>query len=856
MHACVIFAAGFILFTMSFCCHGEEAPKKNSCTNLAIGKPCAMTPAPNYKLCKHKADNRWLTDGKIYEGAGPFWIQKGSVGWQDLFFVKITVDLGETKPINGIGFHSAFDGPVNVKWPNSIAVFMSENDKDYAFVTDLIDPNWENDGLPPKFSPWNGQHKVIYWYRKGGLQTRGRFVTFLATMSSMYLFCDEVEVLRGEEKSIAPVTPRATIKVEDLTSYVSFRNYFFEDIKRIRHNAGSLGDKARKDVETKIARLESKSADADMTLLRSPGYRATVPLNDLHRELFRINAEALRLTGAPSLVVWHKHRWDPLEAAEIPESAIPKAGWERIFSSIGFFETMFGKLPELELELMNNEYRAEVLNLTNTRPEEQEIGIYFQNLPGGRMPSYIRVHQVEYAATSGGKSGTIIADALPEAEKDDNGYKIRIPSGMTRQVWFGVHPEGMKAGVYRGTVVVAPKGSLKQRKAAFNLTVAPFQFPDRPRLSLILPDYVDKPYGFKCMTDANVKIAIKDLKAHFMDTPYGHPWSACYPNKDAFDAEGKLVGPLQTKGFDEWVSLWKGARRYGLYLGYYNALPDFAAGEPIGSERFNRKIAQWSAAFAEHAEKKGIPPERIILHLLDEPSTAEQYRLNTSWAKAIKQGCPRFRLMVDPYRRGEPPPEEAAMLEEFNIICVIITLYDKTDIPDRMLNAGRSRGKELYLNNSPGGMDSTRLLDPYYYHLLLAWHCWKHGATMMSTWDYWNTRARSAWNEIGLEEPSYGLVYTTDNSITGGKHFEAIREGIEDYEYLAMLKDKTEEAKKTGKKPETVEKAETFLRNVPKQVADQYDRSKRLWNVEKDRAAADAARHRILELMKELAGVE
>jgi len=808
--------------------------------NIALGKPYTLDPKPNYERSSDKGDLTQLTDGTIYDGNGQLWLQKETVGWVHKYRVKITVDLGELRSIGGIGIHAGFDGPMNVQWPSSIAVFVSDNDKNYEFLTELVNPAWQNEGLPDELNPLDHcakEKNISWWYRDGGLRARARYVVFMAT-TPLYFFCDEIEITEGGDKE--QVQPSGKIAKEDLGAYVAVRLCFEGSINGIRRNAASLPEETRKILETEISGVEAKLAGMDWeALFRSPGYRAMAPLNDLHRELFRINAEALRMRGAPPLVVWHKHRWDPLEAIEVPKNMMTQTGWKRMLSRLGLFE----KLPELKLELMNGEYRAETLNLTNVKPEDQEVNIFFENLPGGKTPSYIRVHQVEFVVTK----DKMIADALPEAEKDVNGYKIRIPSGMTRQVWFGIHPDGITAGAYNGRIVIIPKGCLRRRRVEFNLAIAPFKFSERPKLSFYLWDYTDQPYGFAGMTDANVKLAIDDMKAHFVDTPFAHAGSACYPDKDAFDAEGKLVGKLKTEGFDDWVSRWKEARYYGLYLG--NNPPDFVANETPGSERFNRKIAQWSAAFAEYAEKKGIPPERIMLHLYDEPSFTEHYRLNTLWAKAIKQGCSRFRLFVNS-ACDKPVLELVEMLEQYNVISPMFPLCG---ISETLKMESIKPTKELHLNNSHG--DTTRLLDPYYYHLLLAWHCWKNGATGMSTWNYWNYPL-SAWNEVMLEPPSYGLVYTTENSVTSGKHWEALREGIEDYEYLAMLKNKMEQAKKNGKNQAIIVEAETFLHNAPKQVAGSYDRVKRLWRVEKDRTAADAARHQVLRLLQKMEDAE
>ena len=845
-HARAVFTVGFIMLMTSFCCNGEETLKKYSGANMAFGKPYVLTPEPNYKLCRDDEDSRQLTDGVVYSGSNALWTQKGTVGWDSARYAVVTVDLGKMEPIDGVRFHSAFDGPHNVQWPSSIGAYVSEDGKDYVFVKELVDPAWKSDGLPPEFSPWEGQHKISYWYGAEGLATKGRFVRFVARGPSPYLFCDEVEVIRGTD-DLLKAPPKGYRVANHLPAYLAVYPYLAQDMAGVRKNAARLSEEQKRTVEKRLAEVESQMADIKMDEFQVPGYRAVAPLNAVHRKIFEINGEALRLRRAPSLIVWHKHRWDPLEATEVPENILPAKWWQRVFSFAGLSGSLSGELPVLGIELMDNEYRSEVLNLTNTRQNEQEINISFQNFPGGKLPPYIRIHQVEYVATAQGK---MIADALPEAEKNDNGYKIRIPSGMTRQVWFGVHPEGIKPGVYRAAIIVAPKGCRMQRKVAFNLTVAPFRFPDHPRLSLWTWDYTDKPYGFNCMTDANVKLAIEDMKAHFVDRPYGHPQSACYPDKNAFDADGNLIGPLRTEGFDEWVSNWKDARYYALYLG--NDLPDFVANEPLGSDRFNQKIAQWAAAFGKYADKKGIAPERIVLHLFDEPLNAEQYRLNTLWGKAIKQGCPRFKLFTDVRgeRSGWDSPELDEMLQVHDIICP--HLPSCGIVPDKVKAMVQGNAKQFSLYSCEG---PARMFDPYYYHLLQAWHCRQNNAVGMGFWNYWDyykTPMASAWNEVVASDVSFGMVYTDKDSVTSGKHWEAVREGVEDYEYLDILRDRIEEVKKSGQESDVIREAEAFLRDAPERVAGDYDKGKMSWSIEKDRTMADTARLQILRLLQKL----
>ena len=470
---CAIYWAGLIMAMTSFCCNGEEPMNKPSGTNIALGKPYVMTPAPNYKLCKDEGDSRQLTDGAVYADGGSLWTQKGTVGWHGVQFAMITVDLGNVEPIDGVRFHSAFDGTNNVQWPSSIGVYVSEDGKDYVFAKELVDPAWKDDGLPPELSPFSGQHTVQYWYRAEGLATKGRFVSFVGRSPSFF-FCDEVEVLRGADDLLKELLKGK--RLGDLSAYVYIvQPYLAQDMAGVRKNAAGLSEERKKMVEQRLADVELQMARMTMDEFQTPGYRAVAPLNAVQRKIFEINGEVLRLRKAPPLLVWHKHRWDPLEATEVPAIVMPQSWWKRIFSSVEWLpENQSVKSPELALELMNGEYRSEVLNLTNTKQEEIEARIWFRNLPGGRAPEYIRLHSVEYVAAR----EKMIADALPEAKKDGNGYMARIPAGMTRQIWIALHPQDLKAGTYPGEVVI--ENGKKAQSFGFVMKISPERFPDHP----------------------------------------------------------------------------------------------------------------------------------------------------------------------------------------------------------------------------------------------------------------------------------------------------------------------------------------------------------------------------------------
>lgn len=799
--------------------------------NLAKNKTCTLTPPPNHELCKDPEDHRQLTDGTTYTGPLQLWTQKTTVGWrtsseQKMVQADITVDLERVEPIGEVSFHTAFDGPLNVYWPLSIKVLVSENGSEFAFCRDLANPLWEDElGAPVGAN----EQKLVFHRFSAPINAKGRYVRLIAQSTRM-LFCDEIEIFRGDESLSAPRFTEKTITdikafLKDSLLRDKISGTLLRDIERVKRNASNLPSRENDGVNPLLAQLQKKTETEEQKL--SNPNKAVAPLNEIHRDILRVNAKILKLEGYPTLVPWHKNRWAPLVATEKPPPIPLKA-------------------PSLAVTMMKNEYRAETLNLTNTTEKDLDVEISFAGLPGGTTPDYISVHQVEFVGT---QMGGMIADPLIPAKKTTDACKIVVPSGMTRQIWLSFHPQEIAAGFYHGSVIIKA-GVLPPMTVPLNLHLYPFQFPSQPRLSLAMFDYTDKPYGFKNTTDQNVHLAIKDMREHFVDTAYGHRTSACWPEKDDFDTEGNLVKPLRTTGFDDWVDRWKGIRRFHLYTG--NDLKNFC-GEPMGTPRFNRMVEQWAAAFAKHIRMHGIKTEHVALHLFDEPMKDDQFSMNFTWGKAIKAGAPDLPLFTDTSAFKNPGEDFKQMIGIHDIICPgLPECGEITDSIRTISQSGKNKSKQFWLYSCWG---PARLFDPYYYHRLQAWHCWRNGAIGMAFWNYWNdykNKNCAEWNEFSENEKSYGVSYTTPDSVTAGKHWEAIREGVEDYEYLHMLSSKIENLK--GKSPSLpdLSKAEQLLSAAPSLVAGQYELKALLWSYNKDRTAADQARIRILEALEKL----
>jgi hypothetical protein len=144
------------------------------------------------------------------------------------------------------------------------------------------------------------------------------------------------------------------------------------------------------------------------------------------------------------------------------------------------------------------------------------------------------------------------------------------------------------------------------------------------------------------------------------------------------------------------------------------------------------------------------------------------------------------------------------------------------------------------------------VLDPYAYYRMQAWSCWQHGAVSTSFWALGDNAGISSWNEYLLTRPAYTPFFIDAASITAGKHMEAIRESIEDYEYLVMLRDAVKAAETSGRQDEPAKRARILLDELPGRVLNAETLEAFFWRDECDRTVADKARIEMLDTLTAL----
>ncbi len=766
--------------------------------NLALGKPYVLDPAPSYRLCTDPDDAVQLTDGTRTKGF--FWMQQSTVGWEQKRLVTITVDLGQDQPIAGVSYGTAA-APGNVEWPVAIRLLVSLDNRQWYDLGDLIQ-------LATALPPATGY--AIHDYRAEGLKTHGRYVKLMVKPVGNYFFGDELEVFAGGPELLLVDPPGKPL--DDVQQAFTASLAPAGVWRQITADRAVVAERVRAaelpkaDRNRLLAALDEAAADPAWRSF-TPSDRAVLPLTPGHAKVFGVQAELWRRAGQPELRLWANPRYDRMQPTDPPGS----------------------DSAELDLRLMRGEVRAGTFNLTNSGAEERTVELVLTGLPGTPHPPGLSVCEVPWTGVAGGGA---TCSALPEAERTDRGWRVTVPSGLTRQVWLGLEAMTWTHGDYQGAVELSSAGRAVGR-VPIKVHVSRLEMPKELSLSLGGWDYTDGPG--RGVTDDNLDALVTFLRRYHVTVTWASQ-SAMPFGEHA--ADGKMTKPPDTARFDAWLARWPEARYYCVYWPYAAPLPDTAAAR--------LRLSEWARFWAAHAAEKGVRPGRLLLLLVDEPMTAEQATRTLSYSTVIKAAAPDLGIFGDPfYTKPDTAPPD--YLQALDMICPHRPNW-VTDRPafESVYLPLRQAGKTLAFYSAWGPVHQ---MDPYSYHRLQAWDCFRYGATVSGYWSFGDNGRGSPWNEYGSPGSNYAPEFLTADSVLTAKAMEAIREGLYDHEYLVMLRDKLAATKSSSP---AVEAARRLLATATDRVFGASGADKVWWRDAKDRTIADQVRQELLAALESL----
>jgi hypothetical protein len=379
---------------------------------------------------------------------------------------------------------------------------------------------------------------------------------------------------------------------------------------------------------------------------------------------------------------------------------------------------------------------------------------------------------------------------------------FEVKAGEVQPIWLTIRvPADAKPGLYHAEVKVGERGFFRPASLPLELRVWDFAVPKQQHLEtcfLLRPDELARFYNLK-------SVPIEMFEA-WMDFCLDRRISLTLYDWPQYDKDmERLVARQLDRG---------GAC---FCLGY----AWFRKGTPEERAKHNDPQIAALRKLYDRAKARGwLPKAYVYCH--DEIGK-EQYELAHELYAALKKAMPDLRLMQTFYKDSPIPALDGVM----DIWAPVTGRYRKDEF-----QAQQAKGDEVwwYVCCGPGKPFANLMIEwPGIDHRILLWQTWKLRVTGFLYWGInvfaSNSKGERRWpdaewnpatfvNQQGGRHHGDGqLLYPgPDRLPLSSIRLESFRDGIEDYEYLWLLRDAVEKLKaKGGADPQLLAEAEKAL---------------------------------------------
>jgi hypothetical protein len=381
-----------------------------------------------------------------------------------------------------------------------------------------------------------------------------------------------------------------------------------------------------------------------------------------------------------------------------------------------------------------------------------------------------------------------------------------------RAIWVDIQtPSSIPAGLYAGTLIVTQDGKpIDQLR--LNLKVYSFTLPQETHLITYMGVSAGSLGRFYQLAASSSELKGLLHKYHeFLYANRMEPWFNDVLQPEIEETEkGGIHVKFDDSVYADYMDRLKTKRVIleAVHPRLHND-PRF----PLFSEGFNLRVKAYLNQILEYYQAHGWTRRLVINSPIDEPSSAEQYRDTRKWAELVHAAAPGIPFLAT----EAPVPKRSEWGELTGYVNNFSIHGNDLNRPEvkRAIREQQAKGGEItwYIScdqiyPQPNYFIDAPAMDP----VMVPWITWRYGMNGILYWDltFW-PQTPDPWldpvtylsgflcSEGGVLNGEGSLLYPGHhtNRYTGQKNvdgpvssirFELLREGIEDYEYLWLLK--------------------------------------------------------------------
>ena len=355
-------------------------------------------------------------------------------------------------------------------------------------------------------------------------------------------------------------------------------------------------------------------------------------------------------------------------------------------------------------------------------------------------------------------------------------------------------PRDARPGQYRGTVRLTA-ADRHPIEIPIDLTVWDFQLPELPSLQTAFGSPAQRLREYYRQRAKEGKepepadwAAVETQCAALLAQ---HRFNATFPGSLApvAQADGSFRIPAeQIKALQQFVD------RY-----HVNAVPVPHPERVIKDPEANRdRLVAWLRAFDEAAKQLDRPQVLFYVYLKDEPNDAEAYKYVQRWGRAIRQANSVVKVLVV----EQPQPQDQAWGDLYGAVdiwCPLFSLFQPEPAAAR-----QALGETIWTYTALCQLKKTpwwHIDYPLLHYRVPTWIAWRYRIRGLLYWGgmTYFRQVEDPWSEANTYRPGPKSVFNGEGTlayparpvgyegIVPSLRLKALRDGIQDYDYLVML---------------------------------------------------------------------
>lgn len=386
-----------------------------------------------------------------------------------------------------------------------------------------------------------------------------------------------------------------------------------------------------------------------------------------------------------------------------------------------------------------------------------------------------------------------------------------------RAVWIDVvTAPDTPAGDYTGSIRVTQNGRTVD-ELQLKLRVWNFILPEETHLITYMGVSGGRLAAFHNLEPRSPEVRALLRKYHaFLFANRMEPWFNQSLQPEIEEAGEEVRVSFDEEAYDQYLNKWKAKR---VILEAAPSELTRRSKDPQFSEPFNRRIRSYLRQTAEYFRRHGWLHRLVFNSPIDEPNTAQAYADTRRWAALVHDAAPGVPFLVTEAPVSDNP-EWGELTGHANHFSVHGNALNRLEVKEA-IRREQARGGEItwYIScdqvyPQPNYFIDAPAMDP----VMVPWITWRYGMNGILYWDlvYWAQTADPWLNPVtylsgffcsrgGVLNGEGSLLYpgsrarrhTGQRDVDGpvsSIRFELLREGIEDYEYLWLLKSRGEAA--------------------------------------------------------------